>query len=247
MAFGQKILQPHEKEVGKRELQDNKMGGLVRHIPNALTCCNLLSGCVSVVMSMEGRPEMAAVMILMAAVFDFLDGFAARLLKVHSDIGGELDSLSDVVSFGVAPAFAVFCACSGMVRYAAFVFPVSAAVRLAKFNISSDQKTVFTGLPTPPAAILAATLPLCRNVFGNDQTVAETAMVAIVVLLSALMVSKMRFFSLKVKNLKWNENRLRYVLVAAAVVFVLLWKWAGVGLSVLFYIMLSLLSQKRSG
>jgi len=228
------------------------MGRITRHIPNTLTCCNLLSGCLSVAMTVEGKFEMAAAMILVASVFDFLDGFAARMLKAYSSIGGELDSLSDVVSFGVAPAvmlFALLADC-GPMRFAVFVIPIAAALRLAKFNTDAEQKTTFKGLPVPATAMFFAAVSLAMGQYAGsglgNLLCDKWFLIASALLLSVLMVSRIKFFSLKVKNLKWNENRLRYLLLAAAVLFVVLWKWAGMALAVLFYIVLSLATQRKN-
>ena len=133
---------------------------LKQHIPNTITCCNLISGCFSILFSFSGMSVMASVMIFAAGLFDFFDGFTARLLNAHSPIGGELDSLSDVVSFGVAPSFIVawFLSKTGVGWWVhnvnvfpmlAFILAAFAAVRLAKFNIDTRQTTSFIGLPVP--------------------------------------------------------------------------------------------------
>ena len=146
---------------------------LKQHIPNAITCGNLVSGCLSILFVACGMPVKAAIMIFVAGLFDFFDGFAARLLHAHSPIGADLDSLADVVSSGVAPGFIMY----WLMLHAfdlpsvtlfgvyvlpclAFLLPVFSAIRLAKFNVDDTQKTSFRGLPAPGMAIFIASLPL---------------------------------------------------------------------------------------
>ena len=147
-----------------------------QHIPNAITCGNLVSGCLSILFLTHNMPVKAAIMIFVAGLFDFLDGFAARLLHAHSPIGADLDSLSDVVSFGVAPGFIMYWLMSrsfdlpqwciagiNVLPCLAFLLPVFSAIRLAKFNIDSTQKTTFRGIPAPGMAIFIASLPLALS------------------------------------------------------------------------------------
>ena len=153
---------------------------LKKHIPNALTCGNLLSGCFSILFIASGMPIKAALMIIVAGLFDFLDGFAARLLKAHSPIGADLDSLSDVVSFGVAPGM-IMCYMMNnaldlpritldgidLMPCLAFLLPVFAAIRLARFNIDETQHVAFRGIPAPAMAIFVASLPLALGQAGH--------------------------------------------------------------------------------
>ena len=129
---------------------------MIKHIPNSITCCNLLSGCISIVLMCNGYAVAAGIMIFVAAIFDFFDGFAARLLKAYSPLGAQLDSLSDVVSFGVAPSFIIYyyldqivgfeIAGFNIIPFAAFFLAIFAELRLAKFNIDDRQTTSFIGL-----------------------------------------------------------------------------------------------------
>ena len=151
-----------------------------QHIPNAITCGNLVSGCMSVLFIACGMPVKAAVMIFVAGLFDFFDGFAARMLHAKSPIGADLDSLADVVASGVAPGFIMYWL---MVRATdlpdvrwmgisilpclAFLLPVFSAIRLAKFNVDDTQKTSFRGLPAPGMAIFIASLPLALSQVGH--------------------------------------------------------------------------------
>src|ERR1035437_3641113 len=134
-----------------------------KHIPNFITCLNLFSGCVGVYLAFQGNFQGAFIAIIVSAVFDFFDGFAARLLKAYSPMGKELDSLADMVSFGLAPGAIVFSLLSETginewLPYLAFIIPVFSGLRLAKFNIDASQTTSFIGLPVPANAIFWAGL-----------------------------------------------------------------------------------------
>ena len=235
---------------------------MIKHIPNAITCCNLLSGCISIVLMCNGYAIAAGAMIFLAAVFDFFDGFAARLLKAYSPLGAQLDSLSDVVSFGVAPSFIVYYYLNQVVGmlgnswwsleiagfyilpFVAFFLAVFAELRLAKFNIDDRQTTSFIGLPTPAMGLFVASLPftLQNELLGfmaNNMTNIYF-LIAIVGIFSYLMVSEIPFFSLKIKNLKFKENIHIYVLAICAIVAFIFLGFAAIPFVMMFYIVLSL-------
>lgn len=206
---------------------------LKQHIPNLLTCGNLVSGCLSILFVAMGMPVKAALMIFVAGLFDFLDGFAARLLHAHSPIGADLDSLSDVVSFGVAPGFIMFWLMShasdlpsvvwlgvSVLPCLAFLLPVFSALRLAKFNIDDTQKTSFRGLPAPGMAIFVASLPLALGQVGHltDGALGYWACLGITLVFSFMMVSRLRFFSFKMKSAKWKGNEVRWIFLLVALV-----------------------------
>ena len=236
---------------------------IIKHIPNSITCCNLLSGCISIVLSCSGRVELAGIMIFIAAVFDFFDGFAARLLKAYSPLGAQLDSLSDVVSFGVAPSFIMYhylCqqptanslsdGISGLniIAFVAFFLAVFAELRLAKFNIDDRQTTSFIGLPTPAMGLFVASLPFTlRNenlAFMGNLMTNIYFLIAIVVLFSYLMVSEIPFFSLKIKNLKFKENLHIYILALFAIVAFIFLGFAAIPFVMLFYIVEAMFVRK---
>lgn len=232
---------------------------LKQHLPNTITCCNLLSGCFSILFSFSGMPVMASVMIFVAGLFDFFDGFTARLLNAHSPIGGDLDSLSDVVSFGVAPGFIMYhVMCSGMVEpiwpvggislFACFAFllPVFSAVRLAKFNVDTRQTTSFIGLPTPPMAIFMASLPLALWQLGLlDQPVLNPYLcLGIVILFSVMMVCNLHFFSFKMKSVSWKGNEVRWIFLMIAVVGFAVFRFVALPFILLVYILMSVLFYK---
>ena len=152
------------------------------HIPNIITLFNLLSGILSIYSVMNGNIELAAYLIFAAAGFDFFDGLAAKLLNAKSEMGAELDSLADVVSFGVAPGFIMFYMLSvshgqpghtaesfSIIPFLAFIIPAFGALRLAKFNVDTEQTISFKGLPIPAMGILVASLPLIRAYLFDDK------------------------------------------------------------------------------
>ena len=230
---------------------------IVKHIPNTITCCNLLSGCVSILLLCQNHVLGASLMIFIAAVFDFFDGFAARLLNAKSPIGGELDSLSDVVSFGVAPSFIIAMLLSqtgiswmvadvNVFPMLAFILAAFAAVRLAKFNIDTRQSSSFIGLPVPAVGLFIASLPLMLAQISTDSALYNFVvnpyfLLAAVAIFSWLMISEVPFFSFKIKNLKFKENILRYFVVIFAIVAVIILKLVALPFVFLFYILLSVI------
>jgi CDP-diacylglycerol---serine O-phosphatidyltransferase len=219
---------------------------LLRHIPNALTCGNLLCGCFGIVWVLQGPVEYAAYFVWAACVFDFLDGFAARALHVASPIGKELDSLADVVSFGVLPSMAMYSMIrattdSPWLAYLSFLIAVFSALRLAQFNIAENQKDSFIGVPTPATALFLTALPFLPQPLG----VLDHAyvLVGIVFLFSFLLVSPWELFALKFKNFSWRDNRIRFTFLLLAVLL-LAWLQAGaIPLIILLYIGLSLMTK----
>lgn len=224
---------------------------MIKHIPNAITCCNLLSGCISIVLLCNGYITAAGIMIFVAAIFDFFDGFAARLLKAYSAIGAELDSLSDVVSFGVAPSFIIYhylqstpvsvsISSFNVIPFAAFLLAVFAELRLAKFNVDDRQTTSFIGLPTPAMGLFVASLPFTlqnENIaFMGGLMTNIYFLLSVVAIFSYLMVSEIPFFSLKIKNLRFKENIHIYVLAAFAVISFIILGFAAIPFVMLFYI-----------
>lgn len=226
-----------------------------RHIPNTLTCLNLICGTLSVMAAVKGNLEMAAIWIIIAAVFDFFDGFAARMLKVASPIGKELDSLSDVVSFGVAPAMIIYTwlnrclfemqpALSDsrfmeLMPFIALLVPALSAVRLARFNIDERQTTTFIGLPTPANALFLGFIPLAADklVFLNNFWVVW----GFTLLFALLLVSPISMISLKFKDLKFKGiNIARYTLIITGLVLIPVFHWGAFPLIILAYILISL-------
>ena len=227
---------------------------ITRHIPNALTCMNLFSGCIACVMAFHANFEMAMLFIVIGAVFDFFDGLAARLLHAYSNIGKDLDSLADDVSFGVAPALIVFSLfkeinypdylsfLANWLPYAAFLIAVFSALRLAKFNNDTRQTTSFIGLPVPANALFWASLIAgCKPIAGYHPLLT----LALVCLFSWLLVSEIPMFSLKFKNLSWKDNKIAFIFVIISAILLITLKIAGFAAVIVWYILLSILTQKK--
>ena len=232
-----------------------------QHIPNTITCGNLVSGCVSILFVSMDMPVKAALMIFVAGLFDFLDGFAARKLQAHSPIGADLDSLSDAVSFGVAPGFIMYWLMSQasslphvtvfgilLLPCLAFLLPVFSAIRLAKFNIDETQKTLFRGLPAPGMAIFIASLPLALSQVGHlyDGSMNYWVCLGITIIFSFLMVSRTRFFSFKMKSAKWKGNEVRWVFLMAAVAGFTAFRFTALPFIMVLYILLSVFFAKKT-
>ncbi len=225
------------------------------NIPNTITCMNLLSGCVATIFAFKGQEmfgaltgyEMAFVLIGMAAIFDFCDGASARMLNAYSLLGKELDSLSDLISFGLAPAMLMFNTMNdhndgGWASYIALAIAVGGALRLAKFNIDDRQMTSFIGLPIPANAIFW--IGVCAWTHQNGYP-GDGVMAVMLVLVSLLMISGVRMFSLKFKNFNWKENFKRYAIIFAGIMFILCYGISGLAWTILVYILISALSRKR--
>lgn len=221
-----------------------------KHIPNAITCLNLFSGCLGIVFAFNGNLNYASYAILIAAIFDFLDGMLARLLKAYSDIGKELDSLADMVSFGVLPAvivYQLFLLSSqhetfSWTPYSAFIIAVFSGLRLAKFNIDTRQAEHFIGLPTPANAMLIGSLPL---ILSQGPSLMSTIIVSnyfllpLSIVMSLLLVAELPLISLKFKNLNIKDNILRYVLIISSVILFAGIQFAAVPLIIALYVILS--------
>ena len=228
-------------------------------IPNAITLANLAVGYFAVMAAWNGQIGTAAVYILVCAVLDFLDGFAARLLKAYSELGKQLDSLADLVSFGVAPAAIA----AVLLRNAAIsrgwdnsgavlliivagsaMIPLFSALRLARFNISSYDDTNFRGLPVPADAVAFAAMGLIAMDGGYqalDALILHPVFILSVIFLNAwLMVSPVSMFSFKLKSYRPTANRWRYVFAAGAITLAVILKGYGLFLTYLMYILASL-------
>lgn len=214
-----------------------------RHIPNCITLMNQLSGIVAVMAAYESRFDIALLFMLMGAVFDFFDGMAARLLKVSSPMGKELDSLADMISFGLLPGMVAFRLLGPLAEvweylpYAGFVITLFSALRLAKFNIDTRQSDSFIGLATPANAILWV-----GAAYGFPELLAGVSpwwTVAAAVVSSCLLVCEIPMFSLKFHNLRLKENAIRYVFLAGAVVLAALFRLKSLPMIIMWYLLLS--------
>ena len=236
----------------------------MKHIPNFITSLNLASGFVAIVFAANGELVAASWLILAAMIFDFLDGLSARLLKSYSEIGKELDSLADVVSFGVAPAFIIYQLITNSLSGTAPLFtnglvikslilqlipavmPVCAGLRLAKFNTDTSQTISFKGLPTPANALAVISLVIADHYTGSTiydwLTGSPAALIIITVILSLLMVSRLPLLSLKFANVKFSGNEGRYILIAMVLISLIVLGLGAAPLIIPFYILASFLS-----
>ena len=240
------------------------MKSLRTHIPNIITALNLLSGCLSIAWASYDYLTIAAIFILIAAILDFSDGLAARFLKAYSPIGAQLDSLADMVSFGLAPAFLVFRNLfnlfsssgqiqdllsmnwfSGIALFLPFILSIFAALRLAKFNIDTRQKEYFIGLPTPAMALFFASLIyFFQDTYVQLQWTYKITNVSLfwsgcIILFSLLMVSELRMISIKFKNFRWSDNQFQYLFIGISVILLVSLQAKSIPLIILWYIMLS--------
>ena len=229
-----------------------------KYIPNFITSLNLASGFAAIIFASQGSILMASWFIVAAMIFDFFDGLSARLLKAYSDVGKELDSLADVVSFGVAPAIILYqlmmqaCPtaeqCSQLLIILVLsVMPVCAALRLAIFNLDSSQTDNFKGLATPSNAIAVISLVFASS-FSDCEIIAflvnsPLAIIIITLTLSLLMVSRLELFSLKVSSLKLKGNESRYLMLVLLAIAFVATGISGVALIIPLYIIASLTSR----
>ena len=231
-------------------------------VPNAITALNLVSGSLAVFFAVDGQLGWASVFILAAAVFDFMDGFAARLLHAYSAIGKELDSLADLVSFGLAPAAMIFT----MIEFTFFgtnqpiheiqasgsqwillgsslLIPVAGAFRLAKFNTDDRQSDSFLGMPIPANAIFFASLGLILEL-GTNETIKsiilnKNVLMSCIFICSFLMVSELPMFSMKFKNLNPKENAIRFLFLGVTLLMLVTLQIYALPLIIVWYVLLS--------
>lgn len=231
---------------------------VTKHIPNTLTSCNLISGCIAIVFALSANYTMALTFIVVGAVFDFFDGMSARLLGVSSPIGKELDSLADVVTFGVAPSSMIYTLLltlskSGWnetlvfaIPYVAFVMAAFSALRLAKFNLDERQTTSFIGLPTPANALFWGAL-----IVGNENVFDENSyyiylLIILVFVSSWLLVAEIPMFALKFKHWGWRDNKVKYVFLISCLPILLIFGISGISVIIAWYICLSFLTTKKN-
>lgn len=232
---------------------------LLRYVPNTLTCLNLLSGCMACVMAFAQRFDAALLAVVVAALFDFLDGFAARLLHAHSPIGADLDSLSDLVSFGLAPSLVVFSLLRlaswpqgwpvwllEFLPYTAFIIALFSALRLAKFNVDTRQSHYFLGLPVPANALFWVAI---GSWLAADEallaSVPPLVVVVVVLVLSGLLVSERSMFSFKVQDWSWRASHTVYIFLLVSALLLICFHVGGLALCVVWYILLSELTRRE--
>lgn len=238
---------------------------MIKHVPNTITTLNLLSGIFSIFFSIVGNPTLAAYMIFIAAIFDFLDGFAARKLNAYSELGKQLDSLADLISFGLAPSVILFFQMAHILEISLswaeiqelsiskillLVSPalvvIASALRLAKFNIDEEQTDHFLGLPTPASGLLFASLPFVMQseslAFLTDLLNSSLTLFFLIISISFLMLSTIPMFSLKIKNLKDPANIPVYLLILISLVLLILFYLKAVFAIIILYIFTALIN-----
>ena len=220
-----------------------------KHIPNSITCLNLISGCIATYWAFQGDAQLALLFIVIGAVFDFFDGMVARLLHVSSPIGKELDSLADDITFGFAPSAIVFnflvpltTHLSPIIPYLAFIMAAFSALRLAKFNLDERQALGFIGLPTPANALFWGSL-----LVGMGEEIATLPYAGYLILVgvlisSYLLVSEIPMFALKFKSWGWQGNEVKYIFLLTCIPLLLLLEVSGLAAIIAWYVILSVVS-----
>lgn len=229
-----------------------------KHVPNLLTSLNLFTGCVAIVMSFKGLYDIVVILLLLSCIFDFLDGFMARLLKAYSPLGKELDSLADMVSFSVVPSLVIFHFISQygfditpigsinmVLPYFGFLIAVFSALRLAKFNIDERQTSSFIGLPTPANGLFWVSICYFLDKMGNTSNFWLWSILFLVLVFSYLLIAEIPMFSLKMKNMKFKGNELQYAIVAISLILLIIFQLSAFFIIILIYILLSLFSNIR--
>jgi CDP-diacylglycerol--serine O-phosphatidyltransferase len=236
----------------------------MRLIPNFITSLNLASGFISIIFLFNGNPVIASWFIVAALVFDFLDGFAARILNAYSDLGKQLDSLADIVSFGVAPGLIMYLLLERstglmvstesnheIIWKALFLIipalvPVCAGLRLAKFNIDESQSSSFRGLPTPAAALVIISVVLSDRYYDSAMisyfVTSSLSLIIFTLIISGLMVSRVPMLSLKFTSIKVKGNEYRYILIAVCILLFIVFRFGSIPWIIPVYIIISLLS-----
>jgi len=203
-----------------------------KHIPNSITCCNLISGCIATCFAFFHDPELALLWIIIGAIFDFFDGMSARALHVSSPIGKELDSLADDITFGVAPSTILFsqllvldtpnflAPLASFLPFVAYLMAAFSALRLAKFNLDERQSMGFIGMPTPANALFWGSLIISSHEWLESFSYSYPLLILLMLLSSWLLISEIPMFALKFKHWGWQGNQLRYgfVIISALVV-----------------------------
>ncbi|MDT0540790.1 CDP-alcohol phosphatidyltransferase family protein [Croceitalea sp. P059] len=237
-----------------------------KHIPNFITLLNLFCGCVAVVFAVMNQLEFAAVFVFLGIFFDFLDGFAARILNVKSEIGVQLDSLADMVTSGVVPGIVMFQLLNmaqkdgwnldlfgmhsqvGLLPLSGFIITLASAYRLAKFNVDENQVSSFLGLPTPANTLLILSLPLILF-YQNNETLSvvilnQWFLIGLTILSAFLLNSRIELFALKFENWSFKDNGIKYLFLIGSLVLLLTMKFLAIPFIVVGYILASIIEKQ---
>lgn len=227
-----------------------------KHIPNTITCCNLVSGCMASAYAFSGNVELSFTWIIIGAVFDFFDGMSARLLNVSSPIGKELDSLADVVTFGVAPSTILFSELSVMsypaileplrsiLPFTAYIMAAFSALRLAKFNLDERQALGFIGLPTPANALFWGSLIIGAGKWLEATPFMVFFLLGGILISSWLMVSEIPMFALKFKEWGWKGNQVKYIFLLTCIPLLAIFGLTGLAIIIAWYVIISYIIKK---
>ena len=247
-----------------------------KYIPNILTLLNLLSGTIAVFFAVKEQMVIAALFVFVGILFDFADGFVARLLNVQGELGKQLDSLADVVTSGLVPGIVMFQLILASVSNKSWavdgysmielslndyfsviyitsmiglLFTLAAAYRLAKFNIDERQTSSFIGLPTPAASLVVLSLPLIMQ-YSNNEIVVNIIqntwfLIGLTLLLCYLMNAEIPLFSLKFKDYKWKNNKVKFVFVLVTLILVVALQFIAIPLVIIWYVLLSMLAKDK--
>lgn len=228
-----------------------------KHIPNTITCCNLISGCIATYWAFNSEYELALLFIVIGAVFDFFDGMTARLLHVSSPIGKELDSLADDITFGFAPSAIIFSWLSGyhfhelpspiafLMPFTAFIMAAFSALRLAKFNLDERQSMGFIGLPTPANALFWGSLIVGAGPFLASSPIYIYGTIAVMLLFSYLLIAELPMFALKFKTWGWKGNEVKYIFLLTCIPLLIIFKVSGLAIIIAWYALLSVCTQRH--
>ena len=224
-----------------------------KHIPNTITCCNLISGCIATYWAFQSNYQLALLFIVIGAVFDFFDGMSARLLGVSSPIGKELDSLADDITFGFAPSAIVFDYLkpeTELLPFIVFVMAAFSALRLAKFNLDERQALGFIGLPTPANALFWGALIVGAGDWMKSAPFIGSNLSLVVlggIFISCyLLVSEIPMFALKFKHWGWKGNEVKYLFILSCIPLLLLLGISGLAVIIAWYVVLSLFTSKKA-
>jgi len=230
------------------------MNFIKNNLANAITLGNLFSGCVGAVHLLLGDYQTTAICIILSLVLDFFDGFVARALKANSNLGVQLDSLADMVSFGFVPGLTLFVALTKgsfteipWYYYLGFLVTVFSCLRLAIFNLDEDQKYYFKGLNTPSNTILIFGLFYAFKenqsfgfLFNNDMY-----LLALTVICSWLLISPVKMIAMKFKSMKLQDNYPKIALLFGSIIILLIFKSVGIPMVIIYYILISIIFQKQ--
>lgn len=224
-----------------------------KHIPNTITCCNLISGCIATFWAFQGRCDLALLFIVIGAVFDFFDGMSARLLGVSSPIGKELDSLADCITFGFAPSAIVYEYIrpdTELLPFVVFIMAAFSALRLAKFNLDERQALGFIGLPTPANALFWGSLIVGAGDWMKSAPFISSNL-SLVILAGSfiscyLLVAEIPMFALKFKHWGWKGNEIKYIFLLTCIPLLAFLGISGLAAIIAWYIILSIITNRNT-